>query len=1087
MSEKWWRKRLSLAPKKRRARNMGESSIGGSSEQNNPLNRVRNGRAVPIVYPNDDGGFELDEGALRRILLGKDVANKPVVVVSIAGAFRKGKSFLLNFFLRYMRSEGKGDWLGCTSTPLEGFSWSGGIDRHTTGILLWDEVFLVTRTDGSQVAVLLMDTQGAFDTYTTVNDVATIFALSTMTSSVQVYNLSQNIQEDDLQHLQFFTEYGRMAQQHDGSHAPFQKLVFLVRDWAHVSDAQHGAQGGQNILNKRLDTSGRDNEQEILRRLIKSSFSELGCFLMPYPGRQVATGQPAEGCLPDMEEDFKHHLREFVESLLGNDKLVTKRINGTEVSCKEWVKYFSKYAKIFSGNELPKLKTVLEVTADVDNMMALEKAKETYLDGMEKACGPDQPYLDIPEFTKQHILHKNAAITFFESLPKMGGDVYSLPYVERLLKEVQQSYSRFIEINHKKRPRPAFTPSPFYWRMPTSDHATFLDALVEPVYMYLRLVSKVVDMLLNPIRFGPDMVENSGNSDSRQNDCAEEAFADYTRYLQQMHLRTEEDEFLGVISPSEEYGIKKKGVEIGRPVKILGTNDDHNLELDIEALSRILLADDVKDKPVVVVSVAGALAKDKSFLLKFLLQYMHCGGQDDWMDDTKVALGGLFDREGGDGDATGVMLWNQVFSVTTSQGQELAVLFMYTQGTCDGVSAMEDCAKSFTLSTVTSSVQVYSVSQNITEDDLQNLQLCIDEFERLVKQGKSDKPFQKLMFLVRDWCDPYDAPYGAEGGQIILDRRLQISEGQLKELQQLRSRIHSYFTEIGCFLMRSPGPKVATSTSFDGPLSDIEDDFKKQLQDFVSCLLAPENLLVKKINGKEISCQDLMTYFLLYVTALEEQNLPEPGSVLEDTAEASAMEAVTSAKELYTGGMEQVCGEDQPFLSGAMLEHHHLELRESAMERFSAMCMDHDEEISQQYLDRLTEEIDRAFESFATCNKRKEVLAAARTLAKLCALVLAFYMVSWAFTLVGLHSVASLGKLLFGLSVARLVFWNYTRYSGRVKNVRADIDTIKSIFLDRLQEHLYESAMRDRAVLPHLTDDEDEARRPPPNFRSNTS
>lgn len=37
-----------------------------------------------------------------------------------------------------------------------------------------------------QVAVLLMDTQGAFDSQSTIKDCATVFALSTMTSSVQV-------------------------------------------------------------------------------------------------------------------------------------------------------------------------------------------------------------------------------------------------------------------------------------------------------------------------------------------------------------------------------------------------------------------------------------------------------------------------------------------------------------------------------------------------------------------------------------------------------------------------------------------------------------------------------------------------------------------------------------------------------------------------------------------------------------------------------------------------------------------------------------------------------------------------------------
>lgn len=47
-----------------------------------------------------------------------------------------------------------------------------------------------------------MDTQGTFDSQSTVRDNATVFALSTLISSVQIYNLSQNIEEDDLQHLQ---------------------------------------------------------------------------------------------------------------------------------------------------------------------------------------------------------------------------------------------------------------------------------------------------------------------------------------------------------------------------------------------------------------------------------------------------------------------------------------------------------------------------------------------------------------------------------------------------------------------------------------------------------------------------------------------------------------------------------------------------------------------------------------------------------------------------------------------------------------------------------------------------------------------
>lgn len=47
----------------------------------------------------------------------------------------------------------------------------------------------------SQVAVLLVDTQGVFDSQSTIKDCATLFALSTMTSSVQVRDVGVNTRQ----------------------------------------------------------------------------------------------------------------------------------------------------------------------------------------------------------------------------------------------------------------------------------------------------------------------------------------------------------------------------------------------------------------------------------------------------------------------------------------------------------------------------------------------------------------------------------------------------------------------------------------------------------------------------------------------------------------------------------------------------------------------------------------------------------------------------------------------------------------------------------------------------------------------------
>ena len=80
-----------------------------------------------------------------------------------------------------------------------------------------------------------------------MRDCATIFALSAMLSSVLVYNLTSNIQEDDLQHLQLFTEYGRLALE-DSGETPFQELMFLVRDWSYPYEHDYGLDGGKESI-----------------------------------------------------------------------------------------------------------------------------------------------------------------------------------------------------------------------------------------------------------------------------------------------------------------------------------------------------------------------------------------------------------------------------------------------------------------------------------------------------------------------------------------------------------------------------------------------------------------------------------------------------------------------------------------------------------------------------------------------------------------------------------------------------------------------------------------------------------------------
>lgn len=71
------------------------------------IKKAMSGHAIPIVVTTEDHAFKLDEPAISKILLRNDIRDRNVVVISVAGAFRKGKSFLLDFFLRYLYSKVK--------------------------------------------------------------------------------------------------------------------------------------------------------------------------------------------------------------------------------------------------------------------------------------------------------------------------------------------------------------------------------------------------------------------------------------------------------------------------------------------------------------------------------------------------------------------------------------------------------------------------------------------------------------------------------------------------------------------------------------------------------------------------------------------------------------------------------------------------------------------------------------------------------------------------------------------------------------------------------------------------------------------
>lgn len=153
---------------------------------------------------------------------------------------------------------------------------------------------------------------------------------------------------------------------------------------------------------------------------------------------------------------------------------------------------------------------------------------------------------------------------------------------------------------------------------------------------------------------------------------------------------------------------------------------------------------------------------------------------------------------------------------------------------------------------------------NLQEDNLQVLEIFL-EYGRLALESNSQKPFQKLLFLIRDWSYPYEHEYGLVGGAQLLEKKLQLKETMPEQLQRVRRKIRDCFREIQCFLLPHPGSSVATNPNFDGRIDDYDKAFLNQLKQFVPDLLAPSKLIVKEIGGRQVTGRELLEYFRVYI------------------------------------------------------------------------------------------------------------------------------------------------------------------------------------------------------------------------------
>ncbi|KAH9258043.1 hypothetical protein BASA81_003606 [Batrachochytrium salamandrivorans] len=422
-----------------------------------------------------DGRVCVDEPALRSILLAIP-ADVQISIVSVVGAFRTGKSFLLNFFLKYLSCSGEqvGDWMSDyipanqnanqaqqqqqqQSQAQEGFHWRGGAETCTLGIWMWSQHFLRTTPQGELVAVLLMDTQGLFDGTLTQQLTTAVFGLSTLISSHQIFNVKEKIQDDHLQHLALFSEYSKLVAKSGSKWKSFQRLEFLIRDYGDFDGDVTRDEVAQYIANlsneylAKVFAQDANEEVKLVRAQIKSVFDDLQCFILPHPGTHVPHTK-FDGSVSKLSSEFRLALEAYVPRVFlfagSND---VKQLHGHPVQGgAELFELIAAYCHVFQGDELPQAQSLYETTVHANNQSVLRKAKLLYSGEMQRRTFPK--LLSPKDLLREHLEAKLASTVLLAKW-EMGSETTVSQFHLALDAELEQAFANLCvanELRHRE-------------------------------------------------------------------------------------------------------------------------------------------------------------------------------------------------------------------------------------------------------------------------------------------------------------------------------------------------------------------------------------------------------------------------------------------------------------------------------------------------------------------------------------------------------------------------------------------------------------------------------------------------------------
>ncbi|XP_026061127.1 guanylate-binding protein 2-like [Carassius auratus] len=357
------------------------------------------------LVENVNGSLSVCKHALEFLSRIKE----PVVVVSVVGLYRTGKSYLMN------RLAGQ----------QSGFALGSAVESKTKGIWMW----CVPHPKKEGHTLVLLDTEGLgdVDKGDSKND-SWIFCLAVLLSSTLVYNSRGTIDNTALENLHYVTELSEQinirsplsipdgAAEGDDCHFVrfFPSFIWVLRDFTLKLEADGKKMTEDEYLEFALDLKKGVNKKisdyNLPRQCIRNYFPSRNCFVFPSPASIENIIHLENLKEQELVPDFLEVTGRFCDHVFNKSPVKTLK-GGHRITGKLLRRLVQIYVDTISNGEVPCLDNAVATLAILENEAAVQKAIKVYQSGIEEV--KNMFPISVIDITSEHQKFSNLAISEF--------------------------------------------------------------------------------------------------------------------------------------------------------------------------------------------------------------------------------------------------------------------------------------------------------------------------------------------------------------------------------------------------------------------------------------------------------------------------------------------------------------------------------------------------------------------------------------------------------------------------------------------------------------------------------------------------